>query len=129
MRTQPALATLAALAGILIATTSAAFSADLDRPYRGKKRAYYPPYAGYAHLFPEDPYAYRYEPRGYYPYYRSDYWRPAEYVRLRNRVTYNVWITRPPHFRYYPSWGYPVRAWPHKKWHAYHHGHHRPWHW
>ena len=27
------------------------------------------------------------------------------------------------------SWGYPVREWPHKDWHAYHHGRHRPWHW
>ena len=30
-----------------------------------------------------DPYAYRYEHRGYYPYYGSDYWRPAKQVRNR----------------------------------------------
>ena len=84
-------------------TLSAAFGADLDRP-AVKKRAH-SGYARYAHLFPEDPYAYRYEPRGYYPYYRSDYWRPAKYVLYRNRVHYNVWNTRPPHFRYLPELG------------------------
>ena len=91
---------------------------------------YYPRYNNqYLTQYVTDPYAYSYEPRGYYPYYRSDYWRPADYVRQRSRVHYNVWNTRPPHFRYYQSWGYPVREWPHKDWHAYHHGRHAPWHW
>lgn len=132
MRMKSVLATAAALAGILTVNLdqSAAIGADLDRPDAARKRAYREaPYARYAHLFPEDPYAYRYEPRGYYPYYRSDYWRPAKYVLYRSRVHYNVWNTRPPHFRYYKSWGYPVREWPHKQWHAYHHGRHWPWHW
>lgn len=45
-----------------------------------------------------DPYAYRYEHRGYYPYYGSDYWRPAHMVKNR-RFSY----TQP---RYHKSWGY-----------------------
>jgi len=124
-------ATAAGLAGVLTVNLdlSAAFGADLDRAGAKKRGHYHAPYSRDAHVLPEDPYAYRYEPRGYYPYYRSDYWRPSRYVLYRNRVHYNVWNTRPPHFRFYQSWGYPVRKWRHKDWHATQHGDHRPWHW
>jgi hypothetical protein len=67
-----------------------------------------------------DPYAYRYEPRGYYPYYKSHYWRPAHRVRRRYGI-------RAP--RYFPAWGYHKRHWRHRQWHARHHGRHHFWHW
>src|SRR5688572_8490384 len=47
--------------------------------------------------FDPDPYAYRYSPRGYYPYYNSSYWSSARYVRARNVAHYYDWIQdRPP---------------------------------
>lgn len=57
-----------------------------------------------------DPYAYRYEHRGYYPYYGSDYWRPAREVK-RRRFRFN----QP---KYYWAWGYYKE---HR--HKYHHSH------
>ncbi|MFY0612328.1 MAG: hypothetical protein JXQ99_12425 [Hyphomicrobiaceae bacterium] len=45
-----------------------------------------------------DPYAYHYDHRGYYPYYGSDYWRPAHKVKNR-RFHYK----QP---RYHKAWGY-----------------------
>jgi len=68
-----------------------------------------------------DPYAYRYEPRAYYPYYNSGYWRPAHEMRKRR-----------PHFAlppYYKAWGYPKKHYKHREWHAKHHGRHRVGHW
>jgi hypothetical protein len=47
-----------------------------------------------------DRYPYVYTPERYYPYYNSNYWRPAEEMR-RPRPYY----VQPP---YYPAWGYPV---------------------
>jgi hypothetical protein len=47
-----------------------------------------------------DRYPYVYTPPRYYPYYNSDYWRPAREMR-RPRPYY----VQPP---YYPAWGYPV---------------------
>lgn len=47
-----------------------------------------------------DPYGYRYVRRGYYPYYGSQYWVPAEQMRYRYRYTYEG-----PKYRYQPSWG------------------------
>jgi hypothetical protein len=58
-----------------------------------------------------DPYAYRYQPRSYYPYVNSGYWRPAAEVRKRNHYHYNRWNVLAPYYRYHPSWGYP------KEWH------------
>jgi hypothetical protein len=69
-----------------------------------------------------DPYAYRYEPRGYYPYYNSGYWKPAHVMRKRKRPYY----VHPP---YFPAWGYPDRYYRHRAWHAYHHGYIRHNHW
>lgn len=62
-----------------------------------------------------DPYAYRYEPRGYYPYYNSRYWKPAHVMRKQRRQRYVL----PP---YYQAWGYPDRRYHHRAWHARHHG-------
>lgn len=47
-----------------------------------------------------DRYPYVYEAPRYYPYYNSDYWRPAQ--EMRKPRPYYV---QPP---YYPAWGYPV---------------------
>ena len=47
-----------------------------------------------------DRYPYVYQPPRYYPYYNSDYWRPAAEMR-KPRPYYQ----QPP---YYPAWGYPV---------------------
>ena len=71
-----------------------------------------------------DPYAYKYEHRGYYPYYGSDYWRPAREVK-RRRFRY----VQP---KYHWAWGYYKE---HR--HKYHHSHengtpphsHRKHHW
>lgn len=122
---------VAALAGFAVATleTSAVQAADLDRRVVKKRTYHHRAPVRRAYALEVDPYAYQYEPRGYYPYYRSDYWRPADYVRHRARQHYNVWNTQPPYFQYYKSWGYPVRHWHHKEWHAWAHGRHRPWHW
>ena len=57
-----------------------------------------------------DPYAYRYEHRGYYPYYGSRYWRPTRQVR-RRRFRFK----QP---RYHPAWGYYRRHI-----HKHHHSH------
>ena len=67
-----------------------------------------------------DPYAYRYEPRGYYPYYKSHYWRPAHLVRRRRGI-------KAP--KYYPAWGYYKKHYNHRRWHKRHHGGHRFWQW
>lgn len=86
---------------------------------------YYPSYRHHYHV---DPYAWRYSPRGYYPFYGSAYWSKASYIKARNRAHYNHWNTEPPHFKYYKSWGYP-RHWHNREWHYKHHGFHHRWHW
>lgn len=67
-----------------------------------------------------DPYAYRYEPRGYYPYYNSGYWVPRHLVRKRR------YFRRPP---YYQAWGDNRRYYRHRKWRRRHHGRIRHGHW
>ncbi len=121
-------AAIASLALVFIsAAPSAAFGSRSD-DHGGKARhidhhVYYP---RYVHHYKVDPYAYRYSPRGYYPYYGSKYWAPAAYVKARKRAHLNSWNSKPP--RYYKSWGYP-RTWNHSKWHKEHHGRHHRWHW
>ncbi|MEM1372437.1 MAG: hypothetical protein AAGG72_09465 [Pseudomonadota bacterium] len=61
-----------------------------------------------------DPYAYRYEPRGYYPYYNSGYWRPAHKVRRKRHH-----FVHPP---YYKAWGDHRRGYHHREWHRKNHG-------
>lgn len=79
-------------------------------------------YPRYHHVYlkdgRDDPYHYRYQPRGYYPYYNSRYWgRP----RIRRHRAYV-----PP---YYASWGAPRWRYRHGEWHRRHHGRHRHGHW
>ena len=77
--------------------------------------------------FEPDRYAYRYSPRGYYPYYNSAYWSPARYVRERAHMHHYHWIeVRPPYFK---AWGHPVKHWDQYGWHAKHHGRIRRHHW
>lgn len=84
---------------------------------------YYPRYRQSYHYHPyTDPYAYRYEPRGYYPYYNSHYWKPAWVMRHRPRYVF----VPPP---YYQAWGYPKRHYRHREWHRRHHGHIRKHRW
>ena len=82
-------------------------------------------YSRYRHVYlvhdATDPYAYQPANRGYYPYYNSGYWRPAQEMRDR----------RPPHYelpKYYQAWGY-TRDWHNQQWHNDNHGRHWPWHW
>lgn len=126
------LAAVLSLLGLSFAAPAAA--SDLERDHRpagwGRARAVhhwvYRP--RYVHVIHEDPYSYRYSPRGYYPYYNSGYWASAGYIKARNRLHYNVWNREPPRFRYYKSWGYP-KPWNHHAWHKAHHGRHHRWHW
>ena len=48
-----------------------------------------------------DPYAWHYQPRGYYPYYGSAHWVPSRYMKHRWRYRYDG-----PKYRYFPAWGY-----------------------
>lgn len=84
-------------------------------------RVYRPRYVHvYRHRYQGDPYAYRYEPRGYYPYYNSHYWKPPHLLRKRR------YLRQPP---YYKAWGYPKRGYRHREWHNRNHGRIRRGHW
>ena len=48
----------------------------------------------------DDPYAYRYIRRAWYPGYNSGYWVPA--AEMRNRYHYSY---TGPKYRYHPAWG------------------------
>jgi hypothetical protein len=80
-------------------------------------------YPRYNHVYlrhgATDPYGYSYRPRGYYPYYNSNYWRPAYKVRRHRHHL-------PP---YYAAWGSPKRGYRHVEWHRRNHGGHRRGHW
>jgi hypothetical protein len=71
-----------------------------------------------------DPYAYRYSPRGYYPYHASRYWVPAHQMKSRYRYSF-----KGPKYTYHPAWGAKKHGYKHKKWHARNHGYHHRWHW
>lgn len=107
-----------------------------DLGYRAWERgndyrpAYFPAYPGKAYrhhrpvvagYFVTDPYAYRYEPRGYYPYYDAGYWRPLCGARV-------VCVPRPFQPPYWKAWGYPKPGL-HRSFHRVYHGRIRPWHW
>ncbi len=132
MKLKTLLAAALALIGLAILSPEPASADGVRKPDGwGKTRhikhhVYYP---RYVHHYKVDPYAWRYSPRGYYPYYGSHYWAKAKYVKWRNREHLNVWNRQPPHFRYYKSWGYPKKHWHHRAWHAKHHGYHHRWHW
>jgi hypothetical protein len=53
----------------------------------------------------EDPYAYRYARRAYYPHHASGYWVPAEQMRYRYRYSFQG-----PKFQYHPAWGHGKTA-------------------
>lgn len=122
---------LSALAVALTFAVAAPQSADAfhwkrhDRPQGwGHARTvrhwvYYP---RYRHVYVghryTDPHAYRYAPRGYYPYYNSRYWGRPRIKRHRAKL--------PP---YYRSWGAPRRRYRHVDWHYYRYGGHRKGHW
>jgi hypothetical protein len=68
-----------------------------------------------------DPYAYRYEARGYYPYYDAGYWRP---------LCASASSCVPSAFQspYWKAWGYP-KPWSNREFHRVYHGRIKPWHW
>jgi hypothetical protein len=64
--------------------------------------SYVPRYRHVYHVASGDPYAYRVERRGYYPYYKSDYWVAAS--EMRNRYRYKFEGQK---YQYSQSWGKP----------------------
>jgi hypothetical protein len=129
MRLKSLLALAVAIASLgTVAAPQSASATHWDRPDRpsgwGHVRTvrhwvYYPRHHHvYLHHRHTDPYAYRYSPRGYYPYYNSGYWGPPRIKRFRGHT--------PP---YYAAWGAPRRGYRHVEWHHRHHGGHRHGHW
>ena len=121
-----ALAAIALSFGIAAPQSASAFGWDRpDQPAGwGRLRTvrhwvYYP---RYNHVYlthrATDPYAYSYEPRGYYPYYNSGYWGPPRIKRYSGAL--------PP---YYAAWGANRVGYHHVEWHYRHHGGHRRGHW
>jgi hypothetical protein len=130
MRIKSLLTALVAAVALMLATPDVSHAGgDGHKPHGWNKSrhikhwVYYP---RYIHHYKVDPYAYRYSPRGYYPYYGTSYYAPSGYVKWRKRKHLNAWNGRAP--RYYKSWGYP-RKWHNRKWHRKHHGYHHRWHW
>lgn len=126
MRLKNVLAALAALAAVGLAapkSAEAGWTRDMrpegwDHTQTVRHWVYYPRYA-HVYLRHDDTsrYNYRYEPRGYYPYYNSGYWVPAcQYCRPR----YNFKLPK-----YYKAWGSTKRNYHHYDWHNRHHGGHR----
>jgi hypothetical protein len=109
MRTR-VLAIVAALFAVALTSTTAAEAGwrRSSHYYDGAPR-FYRVYDGY----PYDPYRYRYEPRGWYPYYNSGYWRPARELRYRRACCRPAYYALPP---YYQSWGYPRAVYVQKGW-------------
>lgn len=95
-------------------------SADCCHERVVKHHVYYPRYHHVHKFYPApDPYGYRPEPRGYYPYYNAGYWRPSHGRPYRPRYEFPS---------YYKAWG-STKHWHHKQWHNANHGRHYPWHW
>ena len=89
--------------------------AGWDRLRTVRHWVYYPRYQHvYLNGAETDPHAYRYSNRGYYPYYNSGYWRPAESVKRHHNVLP----------KYYAAWGAPKKNYHHVEWHNRHHGGH-----
>jgi hypothetical protein len=123
MRLHVLLAGLAA--AVAFASIPAASSQAGDRGYQAWEDDSYTSFrtrpkvvTGY---FITDPYAYRYEPRGYYPYYDAGYWRPLCKGKLNC-------VPRPFQPPYWKAWGYP-KPWLNYHFHRVYHGRIRPWHW
>jgi hypothetical protein len=64
--------------------------------------SYVPRYRHIYHVASGDPYAYRVQRRGYYPYYKSDYW--VKSAEMRNRYRYKFGGQK---YQYSQSWGKP----------------------
>jgi hypothetical protein len=109
---------------------------DFDRPHppqgwvqdrEVRHWVYYPRYHhvylthAATHSHKADPYAYRYEPNGYYPYYNSGYWKKRHEI-ARNRPHHS----QP---KYYAGWGAKKKNYKHVQWHKSHHGGHDHAHW
>lgn len=128
MRIKSLAASLFGLMSLAAASATPASAFDWDRPDQprgwGQERVvrhwvYYPRYNHvYLRHAYTDPYAYRYVPRGYYPYYNSNYWRPARVVRRHYHLP-----------RYYQAWGSEVAGYHHVEWHRRHYGGHRRGNW
>lgn len=98
---------LAVAVPFVAAAAAASQSAEAGGLWRERYRSYD------AYRYGVDPYAYRYVPRGYYPYYNSGYWRPVGQVRKGQHGPL------PP---YYKAWGDNKRYYNHREWQARHHG-------
>jgi hypothetical protein len=121
MRTKSIFAALAVLATLIVAlpqSASAGFfrhDRDWGRERVVTHRIYKPRYRHrYYRKSYGDPYYYRYVKPRYYPAYNSHYWVPARYYR-KYRNHYHL-------PRYHKAWGYPKRAYKHRR-HS--HRHHR----
>jgi hypothetical protein len=74
---------------------------------------YYPRYHNhYLTHGQTDPFAYESDPRGYYPYYNSGYWKPRH--AIRNERAHFV---KP---KYFKAWGANKAHWDHATWLALH---------
>jgi hypothetical protein len=97
------------MGAVLGITTASATDLTRPRPPAGFNEtqdihhwSYTPRYRHVYHVASGDPYAYRVERRGYYPYYKSDYWVAA--AEMRNRYRYKFEGRK---YQYSPSWGKP----------------------
>lgn len=109
MRLKSLLALAVAIVSLgMVAAPEPASAFGWDRPDQSIR------WSRYASDDVADPYAYRYIPRGYYPYYNSHYWRKVRVKRFRGHL--------PP---YYAAWGAPRRGYYHVEWHRQHYGGHR----
>ena len=119
------IATAAALTGLFLATQPAAaveWLLDDSTPppaWAAYKRAH--PYARftfhrqfYYRGDRVDPYAYVYEPVGYYPYYNTGDWKPRSLVPHRHAHF--------PQPHYYKAWGYSKHHFDSVRWHQRHDG-------
>lgn len=97
---------LAAVSAALVGANQSAFAFGLREPDLRD----HPPYE---HKRP-DPYAYFYDPRGWYPYYNSNEWGPRKISRFNGEL--------PP---YYGAWGANKDDYYHVEWHRQHYGGHR----
>ena len=124
MRLKSLLALAATVLSLGLAAPQSAEAFGYNRPDQpagwGRVRTvrhwvYYPRYNNqYLTQYVTDPYAYSYEPRGYYPYYNSGYWGPPRIKRFRGAL--------PP---YFAAWGAPDRHYRHVEFHNRAYGGHR----
>lgn len=131
MRFKGLFAMAVAVAALALASPEPAHAFERDRPdmpsgWVGVRDVrhwvYYPRYRHYYLTNGQaDPFGYHYQPRGYYPYYNSGYWKPASQVPLK-RAHY----ARPKHHK---AWGANRQQWDNAKWHAEHSGRIEHGHW